>query len=1017
MSEPKLISPLLDGFLMGDPISDHHGVRCCPAMRAETGEKYIVKILSVPASQTQLEALLLAGAFQDRDSAAEYFKELSQGIVEEAVLLQRLSRLEGFLPYENWQVVPMEEGTGFDVYLLAPYRPTLDRLLRKNTMTHLGAVNLGLDLCAAMAVSRRSGYLYADLRPSNIYLTDDKEYRIGDLGFVSLGSLAFASLPERCHSVYTAPEITDAYSALNDTLDIYAAGLILYQAYNEGQLPESGAPLAAPKYADPEMAQIILKGCAADPQERWQDPGQMGQALVTYLQANRINDDPIVPVVEEAPAPVVEPAAEEEDVPATETILAEVDEALEGAVPVCYDIPAEETPVEEARVEEAPVEEAPVEEAPVEEAPVEEAPVEEAPVEEAPVEETPVEETPVEETPVEEAPEAEEGSEAWEEALVAQQIDQMMEQADELIAHTLPEPPVVPDPIEIPIPAPIVEPEEEAAAHEEVPEEEEAAAPEQLAEEEAEEYAESDYDEEEEEVPAKKSRKGLRIAIIAIVIALIAALAAGAYYYYNNIYLQTVLGLHLSGEEDRLTVTLNTQVDNTLLTVYCTDTYGNTLKQSVENNVAQFSGLNADTRYKVHVQISGLHKLIGITSDTYTTAELTTVSNFTAITGAEDGSVILTFAVEGPDAHSWNIYYGCNGNEELTPSFIGTTYTITGLTPGEEYTFRLEPSEPLYISGETTLTYTASNLVYPEDLAITGFLGDTLTAQWKMPEGVNVPYWIVRCYNDAGFDKTIQVEECAAVFAGLDPTTAYTVEVKAAGMSVAERTYVTANPVTITNATATHEHVNRLKVTWEFEGTAPEGGWLVLYTATGYAEQQVVRSDSTEVTISPVIPGAQYEISIQPATGSTVFGGTLSFTAPEAESFAGYWLTAECFDFRMCPTPANPNWGRLDVTYDQYTTVYAPGASASYAIYITGLYITSEDEITTLVVFRDADGHIVKTMSSARVWTSMWYQGFGKLDLPVLPATEGEYTAEIYFNGDLVGTKAFTIQQPIAPTE
>ena len=1014
MSEPKLISPLLDGFLMGDPISDHHGVRCCPAMRAETGEKYIVKILSVPASQTQLEALLLAGAFQDRDSAAEYFKELSQGIVEEAVLLQRLSRLEGFLAYENWQVVPMEEGTGFEVYLLAPYRPTLDRLLRKNNMTHLGAVNLGLDLCAAMAVSRRSGYLYADLRPTNIYLTDDKEYRIGDLGFVSLASLAFASLPERCHSVYTAPEITDAYSALNDTLDIYAAGLILYQAYNEGLLPESGAPLAAPKYADPEMAQIILKACATDPQERWQDPGQMGQALVSYLQANRINDDPIVPVAEEAPAPVVEPAAEEEDVPATETILAEVDEALEGAVPVCYDIPAEEVPVEETPVEETPVEESPVEETPVEEAAVEEAPVEEAPGEEVPVEEAPVEEVPVEEAPVEETPteEAEEGSEAWQEALVAQEIDQMMEQADELIAHTLPEPPVVPDPIEITIPAPMAE--EEAAATEEVPEEEVTAEAEEVALEEEEEYDETDY-EDEEEIPAKKSKKGTRVGILLIVFAMIAALAAGAYYYYNNIYLQTVLGLHLSGEEDRLTVTLNTQVDNTLLTVYCTDTYGNTLKQSVENNVAQFSGLNADTRYKVHVQISGLHKLIGITSDTYTTAELTTISNFTAITGAEDGSVILTFAVEGPETGNWIVHYSCDGEPVQSHSFSGTTYTVTGLTPGKEYTFRLEPSKPLYISGDVTLTYTASNLVYPEDLSITSFLGDTLKAEWKMPEGVNVPYWIVRCYNDAGFDKTIQVDECAAIFAELDPTTAYTVEVKAAGMSVAERTYVTANPVTITNATTTHGHVNRLNVTWEFEGAAPEGGWLVLYNATGYAEQQVVRVEGTEAVISPVIPGAQYEISIQPANGSTVFGGALSFTAPEAESFAGYWLTASCFDFRMCPTPANPNWDRLDVTYDQYTTVYAPGASASFAIYITGLYITSNDEITTLVVFRDAEGHIVKTMSSARVWTSMWYQGFGKLDLPVLPATEGEYTAEIYFNGDLVGTKDFTIQTPVTP--
>ena len=34
--------PLLDGFLTGDAISDHHGVSCQPAMRKATQEKYIL---------------------------------------------------------------------------------------------------------------------------------------------------------------------------------------------------------------------------------------------------------------------------------------------------------------------------------------------------------------------------------------------------------------------------------------------------------------------------------------------------------------------------------------------------------------------------------------------------------------------------------------------------------------------------------------------------------------------------------------------------------------------------------------------------------------------------------------------------------------------------------------------------------------------------------------------------------------------------------------------------------------
>ena len=69
MSEPKLISPMLDNFEIGGPISDHDGVRCCPAMRKNSDEKYIVKIISVPASQTKLDALLLTGAYPDKEAA------------------------------------------------------------------------------------------------------------------------------------------------------------------------------------------------------------------------------------------------------------------------------------------------------------------------------------------------------------------------------------------------------------------------------------------------------------------------------------------------------------------------------------------------------------------------------------------------------------------------------------------------------------------------------------------------------------------------------------------------------------------------------------------------------------------------------------------------------------------------------------------------------------------------------------------------------------------------------------
>ena len=59
MSAPRLISPLLDNFVMGEPIYDQGGIRILPAMEQGKENKYIVKIISIPATQAQVDALLI----------------------------------------------------------------------------------------------------------------------------------------------------------------------------------------------------------------------------------------------------------------------------------------------------------------------------------------------------------------------------------------------------------------------------------------------------------------------------------------------------------------------------------------------------------------------------------------------------------------------------------------------------------------------------------------------------------------------------------------------------------------------------------------------------------------------------------------------------------------------------------------------------------------------------------------------------------------------------------------------
>lgn len=1055
MSVPKLISPLLDGFVMGDAISDHDGVRCCPAMRVSDSGKYIVKIISLPASQTKLDALLLAGAFSDRASALEYYHQLSQDILEEAVLLQRFAQLEGFVSYEGWQLEPMEDDAGYDVYLLAPYHATLERVWRKEPLTHLQAVNLGLDLCSALAACRRSGWLYADLKPENICICANGEYRLSDLGFISLASLDYAALPERYHTAYTAPEITDAYSALNSTLDTYALGLVLYQVFNGGVLPEAapGQSFRAPEYADVQMAQIILKACAPDPADRWEDPVQMGQALVSYLQSNTVNNTPIIPPQE--PEAVAEPEEVPSDEPSTEEVLAEVDQALEAATVFpeepaeevtdeetpADEVPAEETteeePIDEEITEEEPVDEVTAAEESVGEVPVDEEIIEEETVAEEPADEESVEEEIVaEEETIDEAPAEEEtteeeteevppvvvpeeGTSDWTDAIVSEEFTPVLEQADDLIAHEPPEPVVVPESVDIPIP-PV--PSTDAPASDEETESQDASD-EESEEVPAEETQPGDEEPVEEEVPAepdpaappaKKRRKlGWLIGLL-IALFLVAAAYAANYFYYHNYYLQSVQDLQLSGAEDHLTVRLDTAIDNALLTVYCTDTYGNSQKLPVTDNTVTFTGLRANTRYKIHVEIEGFHKLIGVTSDTYTTDEQTVISGFTSVAGDTDGSVILNFTVQGPETGEWNLVYACPGEAEKTLTFTGHMANVTGLTPGKTYTFRLEPSEPLYMVGENTLEYTATKLIYAQQLSIESFVGGKLTAVWQAPEGVTVEKWTVRCSGENGAGQTFVVTEPRAVFENLDPAGAYTVQVTAEGMSVSATAFITANSVTIDSVTVDDSLPDQLLLSWTYQGTTPANGWLILYTATGWPEQQVIRTEAPSATITPLIPGTSFTFTIQSADGSTVFGGTASYEAPAAETFAGFMVTAADLTFRMCRTPAKEAWTQADVPAADYVNIFVPGEKASFAISVGCVYGISEEEIRTLAVIRDENGNVVDTFSVARSWSSMWYKNFGKLDLPSLPQTPGNYTIEVYFNEAIVTTQSFTIAEPVA---
>lgn len=1026
MSIPKSVSPLLDNILIGDAISEHHGIRCYPAMHKDTGDKYIVKVISLPPSQTQVDALKLAGVVSDDDSIRHYFQERSIETITEIETLQALSRHEGFMPCEGYQLEPSEDGLGFDIYMLSPYRRSLERQFTKRPFTQLDAINLGMDICSALMACRRNGYLFVNLKPNNIYLTPNGEFKISDLGFLNMGNLKYATIPSQYISDYTAPEMKDAFATPNTSIDIYALGAILYSVYNGGVLPSVDADVPpAPQYADEELAAIIVKACSKNPEDRWEDPAQMGQALVNYMQKNGAEDLPIVP-----PAPV------EPEISASDE--QEADREIQSIAALIADV--EDEPVaEEASVTDAePESDASIDEEPVCEdteqltdAPAEEDPEADDSIAEISAlvtdalssqDEASVDaadnDVPAEET-AEEAAAEDDGEEMdkteSEDAPITESddendIDAIIAQADALAALEVPSPVVPAEPsdiaeLEAALATEITECSEEAPADDadEIPQDDSA---EDSADDSVDDSDE--YDEGEEE-----PRRRFPVLKILLAVLIVLLLAAGAFCFYKFYYMKTVDDIQLEGKQDRLTVFVTSEAEDSLFNVTCTASDGTKTVVPLINGMVEFSGLAPDTEYTITVGVNGFHGINGDITDTYHSPAETEIIDCTVVTGNMLGSAVISFNVEGPDSEHWVLTYKAEGDtQEQTVTFAGHTHTLMGLEKDVVYTGVITPVEDLYLVESAPISFTTTDLIQASDLHISSFEGNALTAQWTAPEEFAVTGWTVICTNDAGFKKSIETAETTATFTDLDMTKAYSVDVIAVGQSMKQSVSIGANAVTVKNIQADSSTTGVLKLSWEAT-TIPDGGWVVHYTAGDFPKEFTQSCSENSVSILPVIPATEYKIVIKAADDSAVACPLYTYTTPDAVNFSAVYggdtVNNGNLQFSMCKTPAKADWEHSDVKGSDYTTRFSAGQKASFVVFLNKVYGKNYDDFYISYVVKGEDGSIIDISSVKTAWTNMWYKNYCELDMPFMPAEAGKYTVSIYFNGQFVTTQSFNI--------
>jgi serine/threonine protein kinase len=178
---------------------------------------------------------------------------------------------------------------------------TLADALRAGPLPLGGLVQVASEVFSALAAAHAIGIVHRDLKPDNVLVTAEGHAKVLDFGIAKLAPGLQQGLSPRTQTGallgtphYMAPEQIKGSSAIDARTDVYAAGVMLFEAIT-GRRPFEGetlydlmnAHLEQPppslRALRPElpaaMEQVVLTALAKHPDERFQSVTAMAQAL------------------------------------------------------------------------------------------------------------------------------------------------------------------------------------------------------------------------------------------------------------------------------------------------------------------------------------------------------------------------------------------------------------------------------------------------------------------------------------------------------------------------------------------------------------------------------------------------------------------------------------------------------------------------------------------------------------------------------------------------------------------
>ena len=290
-------------------------------------ENAALKLISIPQNESDIDELYGNG-FDDASITAHFHNYLAD-IVREYSLMAEMKGHTNVVYCDDIRYVQHDDGFGWDIYIKMELLTPMMKALGKEVSDE-EVIKLGRDICNALVLCKSRNIIHRDIKPQNIFISNDGDYKLGDFGIAKTVEKTSGGTKIGTYN-YMAPEVYNN-EPYGHAADIYSLGLVMYWLLNERRMPFNplppavptasemdearlrrfqGEPIPAPAHGSGELKQIVLKACAYDPKDRYQSAEEMLSALESIgKSAEPVVIPPVVVVEENDETIAVDPAEE-----------------------------------------------------------------------------------------------------------------------------------------------------------------------------------------------------------------------------------------------------------------------------------------------------------------------------------------------------------------------------------------------------------------------------------------------------------------------------------------------------------------------------------------------------------------------------------------------------------------------------------------------------------------------------------------------------------------------------------